>query len=130
MTRKLILLVTAFALLFQLVFGGDPAAENRDAVLRVLKNMATRAQEHYHLDVSQGGGHGAFNGSTGGVAIWAIGFLTSRPSTSVGSFVVATVSGNAIVIIGTGKVIGDDGCCPIEVDVTVFSDSIAITFIN
>lgn len=108
---------------------GDPASESRAALLHGLLKMAARAQRHYYSSPSQGGGNGSFTSSQGGISIVTIMQLTSRPTTSNGTYVLGTVSATAVVMTGIGYANGTDGNL-VEVVVWVFSDSVSVMYSN
>lgn len=125
-----ILLIVAFVFVARssTMLEGDPASESRAAVLHGLLKMAARAQRHYYLPPSRGG-NGSFTNSQGGISITMISQLTSRPTTSNGTYTLGTVSQTAVVITGTGYADGTDGNL-VEVVVWVFPDSVRVLYDN
>lgn len=128
-TAVVLIVAFAFAARSSAMMEGDPASESRTAVLHGLLKMAARAQRHYHLPLSRGGGNGSFTMSQGGVSITMISQLTSRPVTSNGVYTLGTVSQTSVVLTGTGYASGTDGY-PIQLVVWVFPDSVHILYDN
>jgi hypothetical protein len=127
--RNLAVAVLLTGLVSSILYGQDLATSNRALVTRDLLSVAAAAQRHYAMPASRGGGAGAFDNSTGGTAISTIVQLAPRVTTAVGTYMLASVSANQVVIDGVGTEIGRDGN-PISVTLYAFPDSVYLVFNN
>lgn len=109
------------------MFDDMAVQDNREAVQADLEKLAARAQQYWRRSEGLGGGQGSFQGlapfDTG------IKILTSRPTNDNGQYSVVGVSTNFVQLQGVG-VEKDHNGLPVEVQVTVYSDSMSFVKIN
>jgi Tfp pilus assembly protein PilE len=103
------------------MFTASATSANRDAVSSDLTNLASMAQQHYRRPGAMGGGNNSFDGSGGGQS-WVI---AAQLDTTANGFYAATVSADQVVIVGTGREIGNDGINPVELTCTVTPTAIS-----
>jgi Tfp pilus assembly protein PilE len=104
------------------MFQDNAVSANRDAVTNDLVNLAARAQQYYRRPTSLGGGQGSF-------ANVILTDLTSKPSNANGTYVLSSPTATSVVLTGTGVETGNDGSTPVEVEMTVYADSMT-TVVN
>ena len=132
-TQQLLLIVLGIILLGIAVTAGiymfqdQSSATNRDQVSNDLINLGAQAQKYYRRPAVLGGGSSSFGGMT-------MASLTSSPTNNNGSYVLSPdpVPGGTttVTITGTGTETGNDGSTRVEVEMTVWADSILIVANN
>ena len=101
---------------------------NRDALTNDLVNLASRAQQYYRRKVSMGGGDGTFVGLTADDV--GIAKLTSKVQDKNGTYsIIKTGDETSVKLEGLGTQKGTDGSF-LKVQMTVFAESTAVTFVN
>jgi len=105
------------------MFQDNAISANRDAVTNDLVNLAARAQQYYRRPTALGGGQGSY-------ALVGLADLTSKPSNANGVYTFVSASATQVVLLGTGVEDGNDGTSPVEVQMTVFADSMAVIVNN
>lgn len=121
-TAGLACILLSLGVFVNLLSGGDRQSENREAVARDLTTLALRAQDYYRRGLWEGGGGGSFNGLT-------LSKLTAKATTPNCIFSTGYVTQTCAAFSGTGTQRGQDGL-PILVNMIVFADSMAITWLN
>jgi hypothetical protein len=126
-TQQLLLIVLGIILLGIMVVGAvfifqdQSAASNRDEVANDLVHLAAQAQKFYRKPAVLGGGSTSFSGLT------LLG-LTNHPTNENGSYVLTPdpvpAGMTSIVITGRGMETGNDGSTPVEIEMTVWADSL------
>jgi hypothetical protein len=126
-TQQLLLIVLGMVLIGIMVTAGiflfqdQASATNRDQLSNDLVYLAVQAQKHYRRPAVLGGGSNSFGGLT-------ISKLTNQPSNANGSYVLSPdpVPGGvtSVTITGTGIERGNDGATPVEIEMTVWADSL------
>lgn len=126
-TQQLLLIVLVVILLGIMVaaaifiFRDQSAATNRDELSNDLVHLAAQAQKYYRKPSILGGGSNSFTGLT-------LSNLTSNPTNANGSYSMTpdpVPAGTlSINIVGTGTETGNDGATPVEVEMTVWADSL------
>jgi hypothetical protein len=109
------------------LFQDQSAATNRDELSNDLVHLAARAQKYYRTPAVVGGGSSSFAGMT-------MAQLTGRPSNANGTYTLSPdpVPGGAtsVTITGTGTETGNDGSTPVEIEMTVWADSLFMAVNN
>jgi hypothetical protein len=109
------------------VFQDQSAATNRDELSNDLVHLAARAQKYYRTPSVIGGGSNSFGGMT-------MAQLTSRPSNANGTYALSPepVPGgtSSVTLTGTGTETGNDGTTPVEIEMTVWADSLFMVVNN
>lgn len=126
-TQQLLLIILTVILVGIMIavgifmFKDQSAATNRDAISNDLVSFAAQAQKYYRRPAVMGGGSNSFGGLT-------LEKLTSQPSNADGSFSLTPdpvpAGTRSIVITGTGTETGNDAATPVEVQMTVWADSL------
>lgn len=103
------------------IFSASSSNANRDAVVSDLTNLASMAQQYYRKPTAMGGGGNSF-----------VGFSSSKVPASLltnanGTYTIGTAAATSVMITGTGKEKGFDGSAAIDVDMTVYADSVTTT---
>ena len=112
------ILLIALSLLVPLQsFAEDPAEVNRWALVDCLRKLAARAQNCYHTRGIDGGMDGSFQ-------IITLSQLVDYPENAYGYFVLSSPGNESFDLTGVGREIGRDGINPIEVEITVYADSV------
>jgi Tfp pilus assembly protein PilE len=107
------------------MFQDNAVSANRDAVTNDLVNLASRAQQFYRRPTALGGGGNSFVGLTADGP--GLAKLTSKSSNANGSYAITTAGTSTSVILrGLGVEKGTNGS-PINVTMSVFSDSTYVT---
>ena len=110
------------------MFTDNAVSANKDAVTNDLVNLASRAQQFYRRPTALGGGEGSFALITANAA--GLARLTSKGTNSNGTYSIQTAgTATSVVLKGLGTEKGTDGN-PLDVRMTVFSDSTAVAFQN
>ena len=132
-TQQLLLIVLGVVLIGIMVTAGiflfqdQASATNRDQLSNDLVYLAVQAQKHYRRPAVLGGGSNSFGGLT-------ITKLTNQPSNANGSYVLTPdpVPGGvtSVTITGTGIEQGNDGATPVEIEMTVWADSLLMVANN
>jgi Tfp pilus assembly protein PilE len=104
------------------MFQDNAQSANRDAVTNDLVNLAARAQQYYRRPTALGGGQGSF-------ATVELEDLTSKPSNANGTYVLSSPTATSVILTGTGVETGLDGSGLVEVEMTVYADSM-VTVVN
>jgi hypothetical protein len=117
--------------LVETTFGDDPTDQAREALANDLLRLAKRAQEYYRRPWSKNGGGGSFamlSASRSGMALLV---SPNNSATTVnGCFAIMTAgSVTSVVLRGVGSFTGEDGG-RIQIQASVFPDSVYINFIN
>ena len=133
MGQQQLLLLTLAAILVGIgvllginMFQENAAQANMDAVIQRSLTLGSQAQAWYKRPVAMGGGGQSFNGFD----LRDLGFSTVGDTTEDGTFLVSTASGTSCVIIGTGKEDLDADGNPVQVTITVSSNSASVTDVN
>ncbi|RJP62011.1 MAG: hypothetical protein C4539_18955 [Ignavibacteriales bacterium] len=103
------------------IFSASSSNANRDAVVSDLTNLASMAQQYYRKPTAMGGGGNSF-----------VGFADNKVPASLlsnanGTYSIGTPTATSVVITGTGKENGFDGSTAIDIDMTVYADSVTTT---
>ncbi len=109
------------------MYEDNATSANKAAVTQDLYVLATRAQQIYRRPSALGGGEGSFKPLTpdAGFAL-----LHSRPTNANGTYqIYESGTPTHVVLRGTGTENGANGR-PIVVQMTVFLDTTAVSFIN
>ena len=132
-TQQLLLIILTVILVGIMIavgifmFKDQSAATNRDSISNDLVNFAAQAQKYYRRPSVMGGGSNSFGGLT-------LTKLTSVPSNADGSFSLTPdpvpAGTRSVVITGTGTETGNDGATPVEVEMTVWADSLLMVTNN
>jgi len=132
-TQQLLLIIMAVILVGIMIavgifmFKDQSAATNRDGISNDLVNFAAQAQKYYRRPAVMGGGSNSFGGLT-------LINLTSQPSNADGSFALTPdpvpAGTRSVVITGTGMETGNDGASPVEIEMTVWADSLLMVTNN
>src|SRR5262245_42314098 len=132
-TQQLLIIVigiilVGIAIAVGIVFFQDQsAATNRDELSNDLIHLAARAQKYYRTPSVMGGGSNSFCRMT-------LSYLTQNPSNPNGSYTLspdpAPGGATSIVITGVGTETGVDGATPVEIEMTVWSDSVFLVMNN
>jgi Tfp pilus assembly protein PilE len=105
------------------MFQDNAISANRDAVTNDLVNLAARAQQFYRRPTALGGGQGSY-------ATVTLADLTSKPSNANGTYSQVSNTATQVILRGIGVEDGNDGATPVQVDMTVFADSMSVTVVN
>jgi hypothetical protein len=126
-TQQLLLIVLGVVLIGIMVTAGiflfqdQASATNRDQLSNDLVYLAVQAQKFYRRPTVLGGGSNSFGGLT-------MAKLTNSASNANGSYSLSPdpVPGGttAITITGTGTEKGNDGTTPVEIEMTIWADSL------
>ena len=126
-TQQLLLIVLGVVLIGIMVTAGivlfqdQASATNRDQLSNDLVYLAVQAQKFYRRPAVLGGGSNSFGGLT-------MTKLTNAASNANGSYSLSPdpVPGGAtsIMITGTGTEKGNDGATPVEIEMTIWADSL------
>ena len=108
------------------MFQENAGQANLDAVIQRSLNLGAQAQAWYRRPVAMGGGGQNFTGFD----LTDLGFPAVGDTTEDGTFTVSSASGNTCVITGTGKEDLDGDTNPLQVTVTVTSNSASITSVD
>ncbi len=100
------------------IFSASSSNANRDAVVSDLTNLASMAQQYYRKPKAMGGGGNSFEGFTDDLV------PASLKENANGTYAI-TAGTTSITITGTGKENGFDGSSKIDVDMTVYADSVS-----
>ena len=101
----------------------DPGSVNRRAILSGIRMLALRAQDYYHTSGLDLGGGGSF-------AYLQLSRLTHRPSNANGSFQLSSPTATSVQLTGTGVEMGFNSSFPVEIEATVYADSVSIIVTN
>lgn len=130
MGQQQLLLLTLAAILVGIgvllginMFQENAAQANLDAVMQRSLSLGSQAQAWYKRPVAMGGGGQSFTGFT----LADIGVSTPPDTTEDGIFTATVLSANSIRITGVGKEDLGGAAGPLEVDVTVSSNSAAVS---
>lgn len=133
MGQQQLLLLTLAAILVGIgvllginMFQENAAQANLDAVIQRSLSLGSQAQAWYKRPVAMGGGGQSFNGFN----LQDLGFPAVGDTTEDGTFLVSSASGTSCVIVGTGKEdLNGDGN-PLQVTITVSSNSASVTDVD
>ncbi|MCX8055978.1 MAG: hypothetical protein N3F03_00025 [Ignavibacteria bacterium] len=110
-TQILLIVIGAMVVGISIIVGINLASNfarnaNRDAVINDINNIAVYAKQYYHKPVALGGGGNSY-----------INFTTPphMDTTENGTYFAIGLSGNLLIIIGTGNEIGNDGTTKVRV---------------
>jgi hypothetical protein len=126
-TQQLLLIVLGMVLIGIMVtvgiflFQDQASATNRDQISNDLVYFGVQAQKYYRRPAILGGGSNSFGGLTTAT-------LTNNPTNANGSYVLSPdpVPGGvtSITVTGTGTEKGNDATMPVEIQMTVWADSL------
>ena len=105
------------------MFSASAASSNLESVTNDLLNYASRAQQYYVKPTGLGGGGNSFAGLT-------IQDLTAKRSNANGTYSVVSAGATNAVLQGNGVQDGDGDETDVQVQVTVFADSISTSILN
>ena len=133
--QQVLLLVLVFCILGILLslrmitVDSESEGANRDAVIKDMYTIASKAQQYYHRSLEQGGGDQSFLGLARG--LHGIRKLGSASSTAYGEYFVWDPGNTKTVqLLGVGIERGLDPRLPVRVVMTVWSDSVAFSILN
>jgi Tfp pilus assembly protein PilE len=132
-SQQLLLIVVGVVLIGIMVavgmdmFKDQAASTNRDSISNDLVHYAVQAQKYYRRPTVLGGGAYSFNGLT-------LAHITKAMSNSNGVYVLTPDPGGSsdpyVTITGTGFNTGNDESNPVQMQVTVWSDSTYLETLN
>jgi hypothetical protein len=132
-TQQLLLIILGVVLIGIMVtvgiflFQDQASATNRDQLSNDLVYLAVQAQKHYRRPSVLGGGSNSFGGLT-------MTKLTNMSSNANGIYVLtpdpAPAGATSVTITGTGIEKGNDGVTPVEIEMTVWADSLFLVANN
>ncbi|MFN0158409.1 MAG: hypothetical protein ACKVRP_10105 [Bacteroidota bacterium] len=132
-SQQLLLIIVAVVLIGISVaigvwmFIDQGAATNRDSISNDLVQYAAQAQKYYRRPQTLGGGNNSFGGLT-------LSKVTSKSTNANGAYTLspdpAPATATSVQIIGLGRELGSDGETPLQMTMTVWSDSILIVADN
>jgi hypothetical protein len=109
------------------MFKDQAASTNRDSISNDLLHLAVQAQKYYRKPTMLGGGGHSYNGLT-------MVLIAKKSSNANAGYVLSpdpASSGDAFVTLtGSGTHTGNDGANPVQVRVTVWSDSTYLETLN
>ncbi len=109
------------------MFKDQAASTNRDALSNDLVHLAVQAQKYHKKPSILGGGSHSFAGLT-------MLLLLKNPTNANGTYALspdpASGSDVFVTVTGTGVNTGNDGALPVQVRVTVWSDSSFVETLN
>ena len=134
MGQQQLLLLTLAAILVGIgvllginMFQENAAQANLDAVIQRSLSIGSQAQAWYKRPVAMGGGGQSFTGFT----LAELGYAAAGDTTEDGIFTATVLGSNSIMITGVGKEdLGGADADPLEVDVTVSSNSAAVSAVR
>jgi hypothetical protein len=133
MGQQQLLLLTLAAILVGIgvllginMFQENAAQANMDAVIQRCLTLGSQAQAWYKRPTAMGGGGQDFTGFD----LQSLGFSADSDTTEDGVFTSAVVGPTSITITGTGKEDLDGDTNPVEVIVTVSSNSASVTSVD
>ena len=103
------------------MFGENAVQANQDAVTQDVLTIASRAQGWYRRPAQMGGGGRNFAASGNNVSLDKLNFAGTNDN---GTYVLSSIAGGSFVITGTGTEDGDSDTQPLQVQVTVYPDSV------
>lgn len=126
-TQQLLMIILGMVLIGIMVtvgiflFQDQASATNRDQISNDLVYFAVQAQKYYRRPAVLGGGSNSFGGLTTAK-------LTNNPTNANGSYVLSPdpVPGGttSITVTGTGTEKGNDASTPVQIQMTVWADSL------
>jgi hypothetical protein len=98
------------------LFQASAIDQNRNAIIKDLTTLASKAQEYYKKPTSLGGGGNSFVGFT---------IPTGLSSNANGTYAISgSATATQIVFTGTGTETGNDGSTKVKATVTVTSSAV------
>ncbi len=134
MGQQQLLLLTLAAILVGIgvllginMFQENAAQANLDAVIQRSLSLGSQAQAWYKRPVAMGGGGQDFTG----FSLTDLGYAAASDTTEDGIFTASVLGATSIRITGIGKEdLGGVNANPLEVDVTVSSNSAAVSAVR
>jgi hypothetical protein len=99
------------------MFGENAVQANQDAVTQDVLTIASRAQGWYRRPAAMGGGGRSFVGLT-------LAKLNFDVTNDNGSYALSGIGAGQVTVTGTGTEDGDSDNQALQVQITVFSDSV------
>lgn len=106
-----------------IMFNDHSSAQNRDQVANDLVHASSKAQSYKRRPRLLGGGGGSFSGFT-------IQMVFSTPTNMNGTYTLASVAPEQVIMEGVGNTTGYDGAQPVKVSIVVFQDSMDVNEVN